>query len=160
MSDGAPNGYSIIEFDGHKYRLRFFAAGRPADYQIQVYSPEEVSFDAKGIEVYANVFNGSERTRVRMRVDDSDWTTMEQTVTEDPTYMRIFELENTIRETLEKSNQALPKDWLALSKPGRSTHLWKAVLPVNLTAGVHVIKIEAHGQDDEVVTEQRLIRVK
>ena len=30
MRDGAPNGYSIFTFDGHKYDIEFRAAAPPA----------------------------------------------------------------------------------------------------------------------------------
>ena len=40
MSDGAPNGYSIVTFDGNEYSIRFKAARRPADHQMNIYAPE------------------------------------------------------------------------------------------------------------------------
>ncbi|MEZ6066937.1 MAG: calcineurin-like phosphoesterase family protein [Planctomycetaceae bacterium] len=36
MKDGAPNGYSIISFDGVEYRLDYRAAGRSPDYQMEI----------------------------------------------------------------------------------------------------------------------------
>ncbi len=161
MSDGAPNGYSIVEFDGHTYQFNFKAAGRPADYQIQIYAPEEVSAGASSVDVYANVFNGSEKTVTRYRIgEQGGWSTMERTQSEDPTFQHLFELENTIRQAMEKSQQNPPKDWVALSKPGKSTHLWKAQLPSQLPAGVHVINVQATDRTGRVVTGKRLIRVK
>ncbi|MFC1758635.1 calcineurin-like phosphoesterase C-terminal domain-containing protein, partial [Planctomycetota bacterium] len=161
MSDGAPNGYSIVEFDGQKYQFNFKAAGRPADYQIQIYAPEEVTVGSNDVELFANVFNGSEKTTVRYRIgDEGEWLTMEQTRSTDPTFRQLFELENTIREAMEKSNQNPPKDWLALSKPSRSTHLWKAQLNEGISPGVNVINVEATDRTGRVVRGKRLIRAK
>ena len=161
MADGAPNGYSIVEFDGHTYRFNFKAAGRPTDYQMQIYAPEEIAADSKDIEVFANVFNGSEKTTTRFRVGaDSEWLTMEKTQSEDPTFKQLFELETTIRQAMEKSKQNPPKDWIALSKPARSTHLWKATLPSGLKPGVHVINVEATDRNGRTVMGRRLVRVK
>ena len=161
MSDGAPNGYSIVEFDGHKYQFNFKAAGRPADYQIQIFAPEEITQTDAGVDLFANVFNGSEQTVTRFRMDGSkEWSTMEYCRTEDPTFQKLFDLENSIREAMEKSEQNPPKDWIALSKPGKSTHLWKARLPTGLTPGLRVIHVEATERSGQTVTGRRLIRVK
>ena len=55
MADGAPNGYSIISFDGAKYSLDFKAAGQPADYQMRIMMPELI----KGIYDEFNERNGT-----------------------------------------------------------------------------------------------------
>ncbi|MCA9211894.1 MAG: calcineurin-like phosphoesterase family protein [Planctomycetales bacterium] len=160
MSDGAPNGYSIVEFDGHKYQFNFRAAGRPADYQIQVFAPEEVEATAT-VEFFANVFNGSEQTEVQFAIGDGgDWIAMERTLAEDPTYKRLFDLENTIRQAMEQAKLELPKDWVAMSKPSESTHLWKAQLQTGLKPGVHQIRVKATNRNGKEVTGQRLIRVR
>jgi DNA repair exonuclease SbcCD nuclease subunit len=39
MNDGAPNGYSVITFDGNTYSVRFKAARRPENYQMNIYMP-------------------------------------------------------------------------------------------------------------------------
>src|SRR5690606_4139314 len=97
MADGAPNGYSIISFDGTDYNLEFRAAGRSADYQIEVDAPEVVSTaQLADTVVYANVFNGSEKSVVEMRVGDGEWQPMEQTREVDPKYARTFELEEAV----------------------------------------------------------------
>jgi hypothetical protein len=41
MRCGAPNGYSIISFDGNRYSVRFKAARRPAGHQMHVVAPRE-----------------------------------------------------------------------------------------------------------------------
>ncbi|MCH7725232.1 MAG: calcineurin-like phosphoesterase C-terminal domain-containing protein [Planctomycetes bacterium] len=100
MADGAPNGYSIISFDGQNYTLDFKASSRPADYQMNIMAPEEISIDAAAdAEVYVNVFNGSERSEVKLRLgNDGEWTTMQRTVTIDPLFKKIAEAEKAIKE--------------------------------------------------------------
>ena len=35
---GGPMAYSIMEFDGHEYKLEMRGANRPANYQMQIYA--------------------------------------------------------------------------------------------------------------------------
>ena len=39
MADGAPNGHSVITFDGHQYVLDFVPASRDQDYQMEIMAP-------------------------------------------------------------------------------------------------------------------------
>src|SRR5690606_24780326 len=43
MADGAPNGYTIVTFDGPTYAMRFKAARRPADHQMTIFAPDEIA---------------------------------------------------------------------------------------------------------------------
>ncbi len=56
MNDGAPNGYSVITFEGNKYNVRFKAAGRPVDYQMNIYLPDDIDQNASDT---TNVLNYS-----------------------------------------------------------------------------------------------------
>jgi hypothetical protein len=68
MRDGAPNGYAIVTFDGVGHTFDFKAARQPESYQLSVYAPDEVaSRDTATAFVYVNVFNGSERSVVKMK---------------------------------------------------------------------------------------------
>jgi len=151
MADGAPNGYSIIRFDGHRYRLDFKAAGRPDDYQMQIYAPEEVAAaEARKTQVYVNVFNGSARSKVELRVGRSDWRPMQQVAEQDPGYRRVYELEKSLKD----------KPWRELSEPKASTHLWKAPLPKDLEPGTHLLEVrttDMHGRTHE---SHRVIRIR
>ena len=74
MRDGAPNGYSVLSFDGHEYKMEFQAAGRPADYQMEITLPEVVSpQQLSSTFVYANVFNADRNAKVEYRINKSDW---------------------------------------------------------------------------------------
>lgn len=45
MRDGAPNGYSIMTFDGTSHILDFKAAREPADCQFRIHAPNEIADD-------------------------------------------------------------------------------------------------------------------
>lgn len=152
MADGAPNGYSIISFDGTDYQLDFRAAGRPDDYQMEIDAPEVVA--AAGLPdttVYANVFNGSARSVVELRVGEGEWITMQHTREIDPQYQHVFDHEARLL--------AHGKAWRELPKPKPSSHLWKAALPATTPAGTHLIEVRATDARGRTVTSQRVIRI-
>ena len=74
MSDGAPNGYSLITFDGHKATFDFKAARFPSSHQLRIHTPVAIEeADANRTQVYVNVFSGSEKSTVRLRVGKGKW---------------------------------------------------------------------------------------
>lgn len=153
MSDGAPNGYSIIAFDGTEYRLDFHAAGRPENYQLEIDAPEVVtSATAAESRVTVNVFNGSVKSQVRMRVDGGEWQALAQTQEADPKYRRTYDAEAAL---LQQS-----KSFRQLPKPSTSTHLWAGPLPAGLTTGTHRIDIEAMDHWGRTFEGHRVLRVE
>lgn len=151
MRDGAPNGYSIFTFDGHDYAMRFKAAGRPADYQMNIIAPEEVSSGAAGeTDVYVNVFNGSERSTVEMRLGTSgDWIAMQRDVRIDPLYQAVVDREAKLND----------KSWHDLPEPVKSTHLWRARLPESPPAGTHLLQVRTTDMHGTTYHGRRVIRV-
>ncbi len=132
MRDGAPNGYSILKFDGTKYQLDFKAAGRSSDYQMNI-----MVADAKRqgqldkAKVFVNVFNGSPNCQVEYELDRSGtWTEMKREARFDPLYTQAWNAEQKV----------VPKIEPGLSKPVVSSHLWMAALPNDLTSGTHLIR--------------------
>lgn len=149
-ADGTPNGYSIISFDGSDYSLTLKAAGRSPDYQMNIHAPEVVSAAAAGeTDVFVNVFNGSERSTVEMRVDSGPWRPMQRSVEIDPAFALIVETES----------QLTGKPWRNLPKPKPSTHLWKAKLPAELSTGSHLIDVRSTDMFGQKSSGRRIIRV-
>lgn len=149
-ADGTPNGYSIMSFDGAKYSLDFRPAGRPADYQLQIEAPDVVAADAEeDTTIFANVFNGSEKSRTEMRIGSGEWTLMEHTVRNDPFFERTYAIDKQITE----------KPWRTLSGPRPSSHLWMTPLPRGLSAGSHLIHVRSTDMFGQTVTGRRIIRV-
>ncbi len=162
MADGAPNGYSIISFDGHNYRLRFKAAGRPADYQMQIHAPNAVQKSSESaVEVTANIFNGSKDTKVQLCINRNEAMDMQQIIAIDPFYERIERDERERLAKLKEQAESGERPWIALPKPKDSSHLWRTSLAIaDLEPGVHVLRVTAQIDDEQVVTGQRLIRVE
>lgn len=154
MRDGAPNGYSILSFDGTNYKLDFKAAGFAANYQMGIHAPDAVAIaDLDKTTVYANVFNGSEQSNVEFRIGESgDWTTMEHTRVIDPNYQAIYDAELA---ALEKGAK-----WRKLSAPIPSSHLWKATLPAELAAGAHILRVRTKDQHGRKFEGERTVTVK
>ncbi len=110
MSDGTPNGYSIITFDGNKYTQEYRAAGRSKDYQMQISAPDELPLTkAAKTKVLANVFNGSARSIVRMRIDEGRWIEMKREPLIDPALRRAWQIDEKLEEeALAQSVEAIP----------------------------------------------------
>ncbi|MCR9295161.1 MAG: calcineurin-like phosphoesterase family protein [bacterium] len=151
MSDGGPNGYSILTFNGHEYDLEFHAARRPADHQMNIYLPKEIrQAEAMTSVVIANVFNGSERTQVRFRVlPDGPWTDMQRFEGIAPYFAQLKAIEASLDEPLG----------LTLPGPSVTNHLWRAMLPPTLPAGTHVLEVEATDMHGKKYVDRETLRV-
>lgn len=151
MRDGAPNGYSIMSFDGTSHVLDFKSARQPADYQFHIHLPNEVAVTAaETTPVYVNVFNGSEESTVRMRIGESnDWIILEKVREEDPHYV----------ETRNREMAANPEATAPLNAPALSNHLWKGFLPLGLTPGSHALQVEATDAYDRLWKGGRVVRL-
>ncbi|HUG93340.1 MAG TPA: calcineurin-like phosphoesterase family protein [Planctomycetaceae bacterium] len=151
MADGAPNGYSLITFDGRDYTLDFRAAGRAPEYQMQIHAPESVTAGQTGeTDVLVNVFNGSERSEVAMRAGPGgEWLPMERTLAEDPTYRLSWEREKALGN----------KPWRDPPDPKKSTHLWRARLPDDLPPGTHLIEVRTTDMHGRTFSGRRVVRV-
>jgi hypothetical protein len=152
MADGAPNGYSIISFDGTRYTLDFKAAGRAANYQMQITAAEKARVDAKA-EIFVNVFNGSERSKVEMKVGHLDWIEMKRVKEDDPGLQAVHDAEVALLETQAS------KPFSLIKKPKPSTHLWKAHLSDSLSVGTHLIRVRTTDMHGRSYTGSRVIRL-
>jgi hypothetical protein len=150
MSDGAPNGYSIVEFDGAKYKVAFRPASRPLNDQMNIWIPEQVSCsETANTEVVVNVFAGSIRSIVDIRVGGGEWERMTNFEGYDPFFVRLKEIEAGPN----------PPPGLKLPKPSLTQHLWKAKLPSNLQVGTHVVDIRTTDMFGQSYSDRRLVRV-
>jgi len=152
MRDGAPKGYSILQFDGHRYSIRFKAARRSADHQMNIFTADATtSENAAETEVLVNVFSGSERTRVEMRLgEDGDWMPLRREAREDPYYLAA----------IERDLQRNPRPRFFLPPAIKSPHLWVGTLPANPPAGTYTIEVRATDMYGQVFRAHRVIRVE
>lgn len=152
MRDGAPNGYSITTFNRHSYLIRFKAARRPADEQMSIFAPSSIKSAETGkSEVLVNVYAGSERSVVEMRVGNArQWIRMKRVERPDPyfTAMKIAE-----------ERDKLPKSY-RLPKAENSSHLWAARLPAELPKGTYTILVRAQDMFGQIAFGHRVLRVE
>ncbi|MEC7861707.1 MAG: calcineurin-like phosphoesterase family protein [Verrucomicrobiota bacterium] len=151
MRDGAPNGYSIITFDGTKHTLDFKAARQPASYQMSIHAPDQIDPQNENKKIiYVNVFNGSAKSKVKMRIGkEADWIPLNKTVENDPYYVELRE-----REAMNSKDGKTH-----LNPPSPSDHLWKIQIPAGLEIGSHLIEIEATDHYGRSHKGNRVIRV-
>jgi hypothetical protein len=150
MSDGAPNGYSIVEFDGAKYKVTFRPASRLEWEQMNVWFPEEVkASDIASTEMIVNVFAGSERSTVDMKVGDGPWRPMANFRGQCPYFLRLKELEAGPN----------PPPGRKLPNPSNTNHLWKGNLPLSTAPGTHSVEIRTTDMFGQTYLERRTVRV-
>lgn len=150
--DGAPRGYSTITFDGHQAVVDYKASRRPADYQLRIEVPDVVQAGEEKVLVYANVFNGSRDSKVRMRLGEKGaWINLKKTVELDPDFLALKKREAGRRDKLEG---------IDLPAPVPSHHLWKAELPLGLPAGVHRLWVETEDMYGRTYDASRIIRIE
>ncbi len=147
MTDGAPNGYSIMTFDSNGYRLDFKAAGLPASEQMRVHVAATVDTnETQNTDVWVNVFNGSEESTVKMSLDnDDEWIEFRKTLEPDPHFVDLWKRDEGVE----------PK----LSKPKDCFHLWTQKLPAGILPGVHLIRIQTTDRHGRTYHAHRSIRV-
>jgi len=119
---------------------------------MNIYAPEVVaSAGAKATEVVVNVFNGSARSTVEMRLGQSgSWIPMAQTDRQDPQYLRLKQFEADLPERAGKK----------LPEPARTSHLWVATLPADPAAGSHLLHVRSTDMFGRTYIGQRVIRVE
>ncbi|MBI2425777.1 MAG: calcineurin-like phosphoesterase C-terminal domain-containing protein [Candidatus Hydrogenedentes bacterium] len=176
MSDGVPNGYSFVTFKDNEYSVRYKVSRRPADYQMNIHTPELLKqADLAATPVIVNVFSGSARDTVRMRVDGGDWQGLAQFSGEDPYVAQGKAREGALATLIAKGEGVANPDEEAQKKiinqnravtgrslpgPRETDHLWKAMLPAGLNAGYHVVEVEWTDQFGQVSTDKRIFRVE
>lgn len=151
MNDGAPNGYSFLMVDGNRYTIRFKAARRPDDYQMNIYVPDDVNAgEAARTEVLVNVFAGSDRSTVRMRLGTGEWIPMRQTETVDPECLRMHRQNEFLNEEIF--------GW-KMDYPSETRHMWKATLPENPPSGTHTLLVETTDMFGQTYVDHRIVRI-
>jgi hypothetical protein len=151
MTDGSPNGYTVLSVDGNDYSFRYKAARRPADYQMTITAPEKVSAaQAAEANIVVNVFAASQRATVEMRLgEDGAWTPMTRQRRVDP-YVEAF----------YNREKAIDPEQATWGYPQESNHLWVARLPANPPAGMTVLYVRVVDRFGAMHTGRRLIRIE
>lgn len=159
MADGAPNGYSIMTFQGREYQLEYRAAGRPANYQMNIDAPDEIS-SGKPLPVWVNVFNGSEESTVEVSVgEQGEWLPLVRCAACDPDYIRMASREDQVKSSLTTSAAQRRLEFDPDNRLILSTHLWRTELPPGMPPGVHCLRVRTTDMHGLVHWGYRLVRV-
>ena len=136
MADGTPNGYAVLEVKpGGGYALAWHNARDPADAQIGLHAPKVLrrgAYPAWG--VYANVYMGTEDSRIEYRIDAGEWMPMARVPSPDPAL-----LAENMRDDLADELRGYDRSPEAEPSP----HLWRGALPTKLAAGEHLVEVRA-----------------
>ena len=152
--DGTPNGFHILSVDGNRYTTRFVPAKEPNGRQMRLSVLSRFHGIGKDIDrdfrqvrllgspvprealsastLVANVFDGGERTKVRMVIGDRAPVEMVRTARPDPFVQEVF-----------ARNEATKKAWV---KANDSSHVWTVRLPGDLKPGTYPVVVEAIGE--------------
>lgn len=164
MRDGAPNGYTLLHFDGNRYTSDFRAARRPANDQMGIFIGAKdvegvVPHNGSAVDLVVNVFNGARGDDVRVRIHPNPalgakptgWQALEFTPALDPQYEHTFAREASLPEEFRSS-------W-GLPRPVTSYHLWAGKMPTGLPQGTHLVEVEHTDLYGRVHTSRRTFRV-
>ncbi|MCH2134135.1 MAG: calcineurin-like phosphoesterase family protein [Phycisphaerales bacterium] len=150
MQCGAPNGHIVLGVENFDYDMRFVAARMDPDQQMHLFVPGSIPESSVGdTPVIANVWLGSSRSRVRMRVDDGPWVDMTHETRADPWCELAY-----VNESLNRTPRGRP-----LGEATPSSHVWVSTLPADLAPGGHVIEVESTDMFGQVDTGHRIFRV-
>lgn len=151
MRDGTPKGFALVDFKGNQYEVRYQVAGKPSDYQMEIFAPKVIKKDLRtSAGIFVNFFMGSQGDEVKYRIDSGDWYKMNQIQEVDPTYLvDLLEWDTT--------EELIPGKRPSNAQPSR--HLWRAPMPVNLPVGTHHITVEARDRYGNIHTGTRTFKV-
>ena len=149
--DGSPNGYHVFKFEGAKYSERFKAASHDPEYQMRISRPagnipREEMKDAR---VIVNVFDGSRRSLVEYRLDDSPPVKMEMNWD--------FKKDPFIEDLAEQYEGYRLYPW---EKGTLIHHMWTAPLPKDLAPGLHTIVVRTVDQFGHTYQAARIFLIE
>lgn len=152
MSDGAPNGYSIMAFNRHNYQLDFYPAGRPANYQMDLVLPEKmVAGQLDGVSLVANVFNAMPQDRVEARIGpEGAWVAMENFAGNAPLFLEM------------RKRELKPDGQPMFGEPHATNHLWQSALSglaSDLPSGHHLLQVRWTDQNGRATLANKVLMI-
>jgi len=156
MRDGRPNGWSVLQIRGTEATVEFKAARRPWSDQMHIVAPDEIDARLRMLhQVIANIYAGSERSIVEMRVVTpatgavTEWVRMEPFRGTDPYWAALK----------ERDAQYPPEPGLSLTNGNPETLLWQANFPPGMPNGGHVIEVRTKSEFGQEYYGRRVVRV-
>lgn len=138
MGCGAPRGYFEINFNKEKYKIKYKGVGLPGNKQFSIwqgaYNGSPLAVLSNSSDLYVNVFSGSERTRVSLKLSDNTNIVLKREFIMDPF---VNYIKQSQKEGLSPDKNSKKAPYLSRKSP----HIWKAVLPSTLKKGYHKVQI-------------------
>lgn len=152
MSDGAPNGYSIMAFNQHNYQLDFYPAGRPQNYQMDLVLPENlVAGQVDDVPLVANVFNAMPQDRVEARIGhEGAWVVMQNFTGNAPLFVEM------------RQRELKPDGKPMFGEPHSTNHLWQLALSglaSDLLAGHHLLQVRWTDQNGRATIANKVLMI-
>lgn len=146
MQCGTPRGYFVLDFEGSDYCFRYKGVGLDENRQMDIWIHGSDTLDRRveafrelpGNTVIANIYGGSDSTKVWMQVDQGIWQPMQRVKLVAPYVSRL----NTWNK--EKIYPTRISRRGALRQQA-SPHLWQGYLSGSLLPGIHTLRIR--GED-------------
>ena len=134
MRDGTPKGYAFIHFKGNQYNINYKVAGKPDNYQMEIFHPKVVAKAKRNkSNLYVNFFMGKKGDLVEYRINQGKWTVMKHDNVQDPSYeTAVYEWDLTTELFPGRRG----------SNAVESTHIWTGKIPANLEEGMHTIEVK------------------
>lgn len=152
MRDGTPKGYIFLSFKGNQYAIDYKVAGKPKEYQIDIFAPNAIPSDrGTAAKLYANFFMGSQNDVVEYRLDGGDWKAMTYTEEIDPKFMAQLYRWDTSEKLIPGRRP---------SNPVKSRHLWSANFPNTKAEGTHIIEVQAKDMFGRMFTQTKTFMVE
>jgi hypothetical protein len=165
-----------MNITGNQFDMEFKAARRPAEYQMDIWAPEQIrSTEGPATEVVANFFSGNEKSKLEMRLDKTgEWLPMTQYTGKSPYFQQDYDRQVALLKKIaafagkdvndERVMKKVADEFDMLTgmvspEPGDTPHLWKATLPATIIPGYHVIQVRATDMWGKTHSAQRIIRI-
>lgn len=151
-TDGAPNGFHILSVDGQTCSTRLIPAHEAGSPALRIMLETELHADKPEVQreyrmgqllggtvaaesvgsarLLVNLFDGGPRSTASFTVDDAPAPRPMQ---------RVERIDPYVQEVFAR-NVATKKPWV---EAGKSSHLWEARLPADLSPGTHRVHVTA-----------------
>lgn len=152
MRDGTYRGYSFINFKDNDYEITYKVAGKPEDYQINLWVPKVIPFKSKNsARIVANFFMGSKNDKLEYRIDGGEWKKMDYSESIDPEFTDSVLKWDTTNELFVGRRP---------NNPENSRHIWTAPFSKKLDLGKHEVEVRVKDHYGKVYTAKSSFEVK